>query len=324
MREVLYSKLVFLDSHDGVRGKRALKPSYHVPANAFSCDNGESMRLVLKSFTMPRAFYNINSSNNTFFYRNTTTNSYIEVKLVPGDYTADELREEIENRVRATSGLGGSTFAVSYDTKTRKFTFTIPSAYPSGYFVSFFDKNETQEEYYSDANEVLGGTPSTDVNNPVNMFSGNVHANSVANTTVESKYPIRLSTIENIYLRCSAQGDAYCSSTFDPRKTGNILESTDIWALIPAQENAQGNIVFNDNNEDFQIHIKHGQLTDLKFSVSDGKGRELPLVANTQAEDGNLNFNLCFKFEVMSEPHETSTVREGVSQYRHPPEMTKY
>ena len=321
-KEVLYSKLVFIDSHDGVRGAKTLKPSFHIPSNAFGCSQGESMRLVLKSFTMPKSFYNINQDNNVFFYNNTDTNSLVEVKLIPGDYTADELKDEIQTRVRATPGLGG-TFTVAYDTKTRKFTFTIPSNYPSGYFVSFFDKNETTLEYRNDANEVLGGTPSTDVNAPVNMFAGGAHTFNGGTTTVASKYPIRLSTIENIYLRCSLQGDAYCSTSYEVNKTGNKLDNTDIWAAIPNVTNANDNIVLEDNSEDYQIHIKSGQLTDIKFNLSDGKGRTLPLVTDTQAEDGNINFNLVFKFEILSEPHEAHIVTGGVAQYRQPPEMTK-
>ena len=85
MREVLYSKLVFVDSHDGLRGAKTLRPSFHVPSHAFSCSQGESMRMVLKHFTMPKGFHNINQDNNTFFYRNTDNNTNVEVKLVPGD-----------------------------------------------------------------------------------------------------------------------------------------------------------------------------------------------------------------------------------------------
>ena len=101
------------------------------------------------------------------------------------------------------------------------------------------------------------------------------------------------------------------------------MDSTDIWAAIPNVTNTNGHIVLEDNSEDFQIHIKQGQVSDLKFSLSDGKGREFPLVRDTQAQDGNINFNLVFKFEILSEPHETRVVTEGVAQYRHPPEMTK-
>ena len=322
MREVLYSKLVFVDSHDGLRGAKTLRPSFHVPSHAFSCSQGESMRMVLKHFTMPKGFHNINQDNNTFFYRNTDNNTNVEVKLVPGDYTGAELATELQARVRATAGLGG-TFTATYDSKTRKMTMTIPTNYPSGFFVGFCDINENTREFYNDSYEVLGGTPTTDVTNPVNMFSGDAHTLNGGTTAVASKYPIRLSTIENIYLRCSAQGDAYCTTSFEPKKTGNKLDATDIWASIPNVENASGNIVLEDNSEDFQIHIKQGTLTDLKFSVSDGKGRELPLVADTQAQDGNINFNLCFKYEIMAEPHEARIVTEGVAQYRHPPEMTK-
>jgi len=323
MREVLYSKLVFLDSHDGVRGRKSLTPSYHVPANAFSCGQGESMRLVLKHFTMPKAFYNINKSNNTWFWRDTGNNANIELNLAPGNYTAPELAAEVQRVVTGTSALGQG-FTCTYDAKTRKLSLSIPSGFPSGYFVSYFDKREASPEFYSDANEVLGGTPTTDVNAPVNMFNGNAHVNGGGATVVESKYPIRLNTIENLYLRCSAQGDAYCSTTYEPRKTGNKLDACDIWASIPNIENAEGNIVLTDNSEDFQVYIKHGQLTDIKFAVSDGKGRELPLVADSQAEDGNLNFNLCFKFEIMSEPHEPTIVRPDAvnDKLRHPPKMT--
>lgn len=322
MREVLYSKLVFVDSHDGVKGK-SLRPSFHIPANAFSCSAGESMRMVLKHFTMPKSFYDINESNNIFYYRNTGNSTNIKIVLNEGDYTASELAAEVQRAVRATSGLGGTAFTCAYVPITRTFTLVIPGAYPSGFFFSVFDKSETVPEYYQDTNEVLGGTPTTDVATPVNMFDGGAHTTGGSATTVTSKYPIRLSTIENVYLRCSAQGDAYSTTSFDVKKTGNKIDASDIWAAIPNVVNSNNNIVLEDNSDDFQIHIKQGSVSTLKFSLSDGKGRSLPLVAPDQAVDGNINFNLCFRFEIMSEPHEAHIVSEGVKQYRHPPEMTK-
>ena len=45
MRGVTYSKLVFLDSQDGVRGAKALRPTFTVPSNDFSVGNEESIRL---------------------------------------------------------------------------------------------------------------------------------------------------------------------------------------------------------------------------------------------------------------------------------------
>ena len=39
MRGVTYSKLVFLDSQDGVRGAKALRPTFTVPSNDFSVGN---------------------------------------------------------------------------------------------------------------------------------------------------------------------------------------------------------------------------------------------------------------------------------------------
>ncbi len=323
MRDVLYSRLVFLDSHDGVKGRSSLRPSFHVPTNAFACGQGESMRLVLKNFTMPKSFYDVNQSNSTFWYRNTDNNTSVKITLEPGDYTASELAAEIQARVRATAGLGGSSFAVSYDAKTRKFTCTIPSNYPSGFFFSVFDKTQPAPEYYQDTSELLGGSPTTSVTAPLNMFDGSTHTLAGSSTIVVSKYPIRLSTLENVYLRCSQQGDAYCSTAFEPNKKGNKLDHCDIWAAIPVTVNSNNTIVLDDNSEDYQIHIKHGQVSDIKFSLSDGKGRALPLAGDDQAVDGNINFKLCFKFEIMSEPHEAHIITGGVDRYMHPPSMTK-
>jgi len=324
MREVLYSKLVFLDSHDGVRGTNSLKTSFHIPSHAFSCGQGESMRMVLKSFTMPKAFYNINQTNNTFFYRNTTAGTDTKIELAHGDYTGAQLATEIASRVNDAFS-SGTSFTCNYSTINRRLTLSIPSTYPTGYFVCYFDKtvgrSKDNHEHYNDAYEILGGTPSTDLSAPVNMFEDG-HTNG-SSSIIISKYPIRLSTIENILLRCSLQGDAYASTSYDVFKTGNKLDATDIFAAIPNVVTDNGHIVLVDNNEDFQIHLKQGQLTDLKFDLSDGKGRELPLVTGEQAKDGNLNFNLCFKFEILAEPHEAHIVTEGVAQYRHPPEMTK-
>lgn len=281
------------------------------------------MRMVLKSFTMPKAFYDINKTNNTFFYRK-SDDTEVRIALEQGDYTGAELATEIQAKVRA-SELGGTAFACTYSSKTRKLNFVIPANYPTGFFVCYFDKSigrsADNQAQYSDAYEVLGGTPTTDINTPINMFAS-AHINGTA-TAVSSKYPVRLSTIENIYLRCSLQGDAYCTTSYEPFKTGNKLDGTDIWAAIPNVTNSNGYIVLEDNSEDFQIHLKQGQVSDLKFSLSDGKGRELPLVADEQAKDGNINFNLVFKFEILSEPHEARIVTEGVSRYLHPPEMTK-
>jgi hypothetical protein len=133
----------------------------------------------------------------------------------------------------------GTQFTCAYDEATRKFNMSIPTGYASGYFTSFFDKNQTHahskanQSTYSDAHEVLGGRSSL-VSNPVNMFDGDAHVLNGGATTVTSKYPIRTSTLDAIYLRSSVQGDAFCSTSFDPSKSGNKLESTDIWAQLPA------------------------------------------------------------------------------------------
>ena len=321
MRGVTYSKLVFLDSQDGVRGAKALRPTFTVPSNDFSVGNEESIRLTLKSFSMPVQYYGINQSNDTFHYRNTTTNTNTEISIPRGDYTPTTLASNVAAAVNSVFS-SGTQFTCNYDEATRKFNMSIPTGYASGYFTSFFDKNQTHahskanQSTYSDAHEVLGGRSSL-VSNPVNMFDGDAHVLNGGATTVTSKYPIRTSTLDAIYLRSSVQSDAFCSTSFDPSKSGNKLESTDIWAQLPATPDGNNLISYQDNADSFQIHVKPSQLSTLKFSVSDGKGRELPLLSDHQAEDGNARFRIAFKFEVMKEDHLPRYPGQPVEQYTH-------
>jgi hypothetical protein len=76
-------------------------------------------------------------------------------------------------------------------------------------------------------------------------------------------------------------------------------------------------ISYQDNADSFQIHVKPSHLSTLKFSVSDGKGRELPLLSDHQAEDGNARFRIAFKFEVLKEDHLPRYPGQPVDQYTH-------
>ena len=326
MPSVVYSKLIFLDGRDGIQNSRQLNPQFHVPTNAFSCDKDQSMRLVLKSFTMPKdAMYDVNQTNNTFFYRDTSTSTDNEINLDFGDYTASGLATHVQAKVVARMGAG---FTCTYNATTKKLEMSIPSSYPDGFFVAYRDKSIAHylgagdnQKHYSDANELLGGSVSTDLTQPKNMFNGGDHTNGSA-TAVTTKYPIRLSTLDNILLRCGLQGDAYCSTTHEPFRTGNKLHSTDIWASIPNVANDHNLIVFDDNSEDFQINLKQSQISTLKLALSDGKGRELPLIDTEQGVDGNMSFQVVAKLEVLSDPHEPAMTLEGVKRYTHPPQLT--
>ena len=325
MPSVVYSKLIFLDGRDGLQNSRQLNPQFHIPTNAFSCDKDQSMRLVLKSFTMPKdAMYDVNQTNNTFFYRDTSTSTDNQISLDHGDYSATDLASHIQTKVVAVMGAG---FTCTYNTITKKLEMSIPSAYPTGYFVAYRDKSITHylgagdnQKHYSDANELLGGSVSTDLTEPKNMFATD-HTTGTP-TAVKSKYPIRLSTMDNIYLRCSLQGDAYCSTTHEPFRTGNKLHNTDIWASIPNVANNDNLIVFDDNSEDFQINLKQTALSTLKLALSDGKGRELPLIDTDQGVDGNMSFQVVAKLEILSDPHEPAMALEGVKRYTQPPQLT--
>ena len=91
---------------------------------------------------MPVQYYGINQSNNTFHYRNTTTNTNTEISIPRGDYTPAALASNVAAAVNSVFS-SGTQFTCAYDEATRKFTMSIPTGYASGYFTSFFDKGQT-------------------------------------------------------------------------------------------------------------------------------------------------------------------------------------
>ena len=101
------------------------------PGADFAVNKNEFMRLSLESFTMQRRFYNINSTNNTFYIRDISASTYTEVKIAMGDYSSigtgtNPLTDAIKAAIDSVPDISAAD--VSANALTRKITITMNSS----------------------------------------------------------------------------------------------------------------------------------------------------------------------------------------------------
>lgn len=144
--------------------------------------NGKILSYNLKSATIPRTFYNINSPVNTLDFTDSTGN--ITITIPEGNYTITQFNTELQSQLNLTT----DTYTVSYDQITGKINI-------SSSFAGF---------------TLIGGNipvlnDGSIFNNPPNLnymlgFDPTVTYVSVAGVLVAPGVP-RLQGIENVYIR---------------------------------------------------------------------------------------------------------------------------
>ena len=309
--ETAYTKNIFLDSSINTEGNDGRLARWICPAEGFSVNTQQYIKMTLNSFSMRRNWYNINTNNCLFYSQNGA--SYTEYVIQQGNYTTfASLATAIENAILVQHA--GAT--VAWDTTSRKFQFDMtlaPTFNPGEFFVGFICKTGASPigvsdlGFFNDAFEILGGRPTRDVNIIQNLMAQvGTALPAVGNIIHESYFVGALNTIAELVIRTSLQGGNYQSFGYErnlPSASG--LTNTDIIARIPIDEATwtpeKEFIHFEDYDDNFSVIIPEKQLSQLVFSVGDHKGRLIPEVNFTQAQDGALSFRLSLKMSVMND-----------------------
>ena len=115
------SRNIFIDT-DSLTNESSAKSHILFPGHQFSVCNGDTLRISLQQFVMPRRVYNINVTNKIFYVRDTATDIYREISIAEGVYlTFDSLAGAVQTALRAAGGnLTDAT--CSFDNITRRFT----------------------------------------------------------------------------------------------------------------------------------------------------------------------------------------------------------
>ncbi len=348
---VKFARNIFIDSEINAVGNGQIS-KINFPASAFSVAPKEQMKMTLTSFEMRRNWYNVNPSNNVFYFYDPTlpaATQFAPIIIEQGTY--DEfapsapagatppvsLGDAIINGINAVAALAGSTIA--YSQFTRKYTITIPAGLSAGSgFVSFQVKQQSQipagatsitpAGFFNDSAELLGGFPTRDGfgAQPLDLFSGNsLGTAAVPAVTQVSPFVCALNTLEAIYIRTNLHSGNYQTYGFEkdlPNQQG--LTPTQIFARIPLSraffDPTFEFISFEDPNALFSMYLQQTQLSQVYFTITDDKGRLIEEVAEGQADAGNLSFKMSFRWEVIQDelPPDERRLKESNLRHKYP------
>jgi len=293
------------------------------PSQTLVVPQGFGMKLSLQQFTMKKSFYNINKYNNIFYLYNSTTNSYTEIVITEGDYynfgttgaDANSLCKAIQDAI-TTAGIGANN--VSYNVNTRKLSIASASFSATNYLVcfqvppsrqKFIPANTTPNGLFSDVAEILGAR-----SNQQELTSSYVPfpAFDLSSTTFISFYPASLYSMENIRLILNLGSSNLETPNMDANSSTSICLASQTFATIPLQNGGSFDglnliepaiILFQDDGDElFSIKLQQNHIDSCNFSLVDGKGRPIDEVGKDQYKNGELNYQMVIRYEIIEEP----------------------
>jgi hypothetical protein len=319
---IAFSRNVFLDSKTNTLGT-GTNARYLFQPNSFSIAANENMKLVLSTFQMRRVWYDINYTNNTFFYYDpgaepnplvfTGIGTFVTITIAPGSYSTFANLATAIAAALVTAGFVAATCV--YNAISRKFTIVVNvGAAAGGFFLSFYNDTDaiptglTLQGFQSDSGEILGGFITSSNTQLLPLFPNPTPGGAFPTgpNTYISPFVAQLSSLDAVYLRTNIPTNNFSSSGFENGvpNTNSGLNLTQIWAKIALGTNnyddASPFINFtNTGGENFQIFLQQKQLDTMILQITDGRGRILPEVYPGQANNGQLSFKLSFQYEVL-------------------------
>jgi len=293
------------------------------PSQTLVVPQGFGMKLSLQQFTMKKSFYNINKYNNTFYLYNSTTDSYTQIVITEGDYytfgttgaDANSLCKAIQDAITNAS-IGANN--VSYNVNTRKLSISSASFSATNYLVcfqvppsrqNFIPANTNPNGLFSDIAEILGAR-----SNQQELTSSYVPfpAFELNSTTFTSFYPASLYSMENIRLILNLGSSNLETPNMDANTSTSICLASQTFATIPLQNGGSFDglnliepaiILFQDDGDElFSIKLQQNHIDSCNFSLVDGKGRPIDEVGKDQYKNGELNYQMVIRYEIIEEP----------------------
>ena len=304
-----YSRNIFVDSETN-RNVDQTQCGIYLPSQDFTCASNEEMKFILNTFEMRLNFYYINAFNNTFYLYDPAGPTYTPIVIAPGNYSDfTKLATAIDTAITAA----GYANTVTYSDITRFLTITVTGAPANSYFCSFQVSPASgytppslvsNQGFYNDSSEILGGTATTQQNwsgvgAPVNLFR-----TQLATSAVNSIYPAQLNSMEAVFLRTNLQSTNYSTFAYASESKANAVTSSNIFGRIPLVQGYYTDLnpflTFEDQNGVgvFALSIGNKQIDQITFWLTDDKGRYLPLVNSGQVSSGNLSWKMTLKWEV--------------------------
>ena len=249
---------------------------------------GHCVVASLQSAQIPFSFYPVNSKNNTLITQVTTdagtTDNTDTVTLTSGNYTATELRDEIQSKLRETGNFsdtaesGVPKLEVTYDSKTNKYTITATALAGA----AAEDCNVTIK-----ANTTCGkllGLKESILTSDVPFADA-----EAASVSLISPYAINVAGDDTIYLRTNLGTGRSMSYETRTQNSGDLL------AKIPIRVSPFSIIHYDADESTFKAQIKDsGQIDEVQVRLTDSENRPI----NFNGIDNEISI----KFEVVRKP----------------------
>ena len=159
---------------------------------------------------------------------------------------------------------------------------------------------------FSDVHEILGGKPIRLVADANDSLDGSLSAGV---HTFVSKYPASLNTLDAIYLHMNTIETGNFMSTGHESRVAESLRliESSLFARIPFDDStfteSHEVVSFEDSGGDaFQSFLTRKTLETLDIRVTDARGRSMATLNPSQAQDGQLGFRLCLRWDLFHGP----------------------
>ncbi len=292
------------------------------PSQTLVVPQGFGMKLSLQQFTMKKSFYNINDYNNTFYVYDKPTQVYEEIKLSKGDYFAFGADSSLANGLcknvfDALTNVGVNVIEVAYNSNTRKLDISSTDLNDNYYLVFFqipksrqitLPTNVTANGYFSDVAEIFGGISNQQDPNGGHPISG---LNIVGHHSF-SYYPASLYSMENLRILVNLGNTNLETPNMDANSSTSVCLTSQTFATIPLQTGTfdganlvePAMILFQDDGDElFSIKLQQNHIDNATFSIVDGKGRPIDEVSADQYLNGELNYQMVIRWEIVEQPY---------------------
>ena len=168
--------------------------------------------------------------------------------------------------------------------------------------------NVTADGLFSDIAEILGAK-----SNQAEMTAGIVPLASLSRvgSTFTSFYPASLYSMENLRLLVNLGSTNLETPNMDANSETAVCLTSQTFATIPLQNGTFDGIdliepalitYVDGGDEIFSLKLQQNHIDNCNFSLVDGKGRPFDEVSAEQFKNGQMNYQMVLRYEIIEEP----------------------
>ena len=271
------------------------------------CAEDQFFKLILKQFNCYKTWTNVNANNSLFNIRVNGNNPPLLGSLTHKNYLTindlvSEFASQVNNLLINDGNYSVGTIVVNNpigadldDNTTNIFDFTITAD---------FAHNLTDGSIELLANVSLGdfyellGVKRSKVDNDLNGWI--MTAPTPTTLRFVGYYNCQLHTEAYVYLNCSITNCCISTRNYTARSTdtpGSQLNYSMILAKIPIQKNV---LAYDSQTDEFFSLLKNiRNISYMELSLTDSKGRPIPLIAKDQNTLGNRSFECLIEVQTI-------------------------